>query len=112
MHIHTHMHSSCERRTFFCKDISLENSAGFNYIFNWLYFTQCLTSFPLIFDSISSNIDEVLSINPSANVFAFGDFNIHHKDWLIYSGETDRACELCYNLKRPYSDRYLSYSNP
>ena len=40
----------------------------------------------MVFDSISSNIDEVLSINPSANVFVFGDFNIHHKDWLKYSG--------------------------
>ena len=26
------------------------------------------------------NIDELLSINPSANVFVFGDFNVHHKD--------------------------------
>ena len=51
-----------------------------------------------VFDSISFNIDEVLSINPSANVFAFGDFNVHHKDWLIYSDETDRPGELCYNF--------------
>ena len=51
-----------------------------------------------VFDSISSNIDEVLSINPSANVFVFGDFNVHHKDWLTYSGGTDRLGELCYNL--------------
>ena len=51
-----------------------------------------------VFDSISSNIDEVLLINPSANVFAFGDFNIHHKDWLTYSGGTDRPGELCYNF--------------
>ena len=49
-------------------------------------------------DSISSNIDEVLSINPSANVFVFGDFNVHHKDWLTYSGGTDRPGELCYNF--------------
>ena len=49
-----------------------------------------------VFDSISSNIDEVLSINPSANVFVFGDFNIHHKDWLPYSSGTDRPGELCY----------------
>ena len=28
---------------------------------------------------ISSNIDKVLSINPSSNVFVFGDFNAHHK---------------------------------
>ena len=61
----------------------------------------------MIFYSISSNIDEVLSINPSANVFVFGDFNVHHKDWLTYSGGTDRPGELCYNffyLKWPYSD--------
>ena len=51
-----------------------------------------------VFDSISSNIDEVLWINPSANVFVFGDFNVHHKDWLTYSGRTDRPGELCYNL--------------
>ena len=42
-----------------------------------------------VFYSISSNIDEVLLINLSANVFVFGDLNIHHKDWLTYSGGTD-----------------------
>ena len=50
-----------------------------------------------VFDSISSNIDEVLSINPSA-VFVFGDFNTHHKDWLTYSSGTDQPGELCYNF--------------
>ena len=52
----------------------------------------------MVFDSISSNIDEVLSINPSANAFVFGDFNVHHKDWLTYSSRTDRPGELCYNF--------------
>ena len=51
-----------------------------------------------VFDSILSNIDEVFLINPSANVFVFGDFNVHHKDWLTYSGGTDRPGELCYNF--------------
>ena len=51
-----------------------------------------------VFDSISSNIEEVLSTNPSANVLFFGDFNVHHKDWLSHSGGTDRAGELCYNF--------------
>ena len=51
-----------------------------------------------VFDSISSNIDEVLSINLSANVFVFGDFNVHHKDWLTYSGGADQLGELCYNF--------------
>ena len=51
-----------------------------------------------VFDSISSSIDEILLINPSANVFVFGDFNIHHKDWQTYSGGTDGPGELCYNF--------------
>ena len=51
-----------------------------------------------VFDFLSPNLDEVLSINPSANVFVFGDFNIYHKDWLTYSGGTDRPGELCYNF--------------
>ena len=49
----------------------------------------------MVFDYISFNVDEILSINPSANVFVFGDFNVHHKDWLTYSGGTDRPRELC-----------------
>ena len=48
-----------------------------------------------VFDSISPNIDEVLSINPPANVFVFEDFNVHHKHG---TGETDRPVELCYNF--------------
>ena len=52
------------------------------------------SSLCMVFDSISSNIDEVLSLSPSANVFVFGDFNVHHKDWLTYYGETDRSGEL------------------
>ena len=31
-------------------------------------------------------------------MFVFGDFNVHHKDWLIYSGGTDRPGEICYNF--------------
>ena len=51
-----------------------------------------------IFYSSSSNIDGVLSINPSAHVFAFGDFNFRHKDWLTYSGGSDPTGELCYDF--------------
>ena len=65
--------------------------------FFFLYRSPSL-SLCMVFDSISSNICEVLLINPSANVFAFGNFNIHHKDWLIYSGGTDRPGELCFNF--------------
>ena len=37
-----------------------------------------------VFNSNSSNTDEVFSINPSANVFVFGNFGSHHKDWLTF----------------------------
>ena len=75
-------------------------STGFTSLSVLLLFPLLITFFSFVhgFDSISSNIDEVLSINPSANVFVFGDFNIHHKDWLTYSGGTDRPGELCYNF--------------
>ena len=52
----------------------------------------------MVFDSISSKVDEVLLINQSANVFVFGDFNIHHKDWLTHSGGTDQPGEPCFNF--------------
>ena len=53
----------------------------------------------IIFDTFLDHpVDEVLSTNPSANGFIFGDFNIHHKDWLTYSGGTDGSGKLCYNF--------------
>ena len=54
------------------------------------------------FYSISSNIYGVLSINPSTNVIVFGDFDVHHKDWLNYSGGIDRPGELCSNFSISY----------
>ena len=92
----------------FARDLSLENSADSYLCFrlallhsvSYFFFLCRSPSSALctVFDSISSNIDEVLSINPSANVFVFGDFNVHHKDWLTYSSGTDRPGELCYNF--------------
>ena len=70
-------------------DLSLENSAhsylcfelaslqSVSYFFS---FYQSPLSLCTVFDSILSIIDEVLSINPSANVFVFGEFNVHHKN--------------------------------
>ena len=31
-------------------------------------------------------------------VFVFRDFNVHHKEWLISSGGTDRPAKHCYNF--------------
>ena len=37
--------------------------------------------------------------------FFFGYFNVHHRDWLTYSGGTDQPGELCYNF---YISNYLA----
>ena len=81
----------------FVRDLSLKNSADsylcfrlalLHSVFYFFFLYQSLSSsLCMVFGSISSNIDEVLSTNPSANVIVFGDFNVHHKDWLTYSGE-------------------------
>ena len=83
------------------RDLSLENSAdsylcsrlallhSVSYFF-FLYRSPS-SSLCTVFDSISSNIDEVLSI-------VFDDFNVHHKDWLAYFGGTDKPGELSYNF--------------
>ena len=92
----------------FTQDLSLENSANsfscfrlallhsVSYFF-FLYWSSSLSLWT-VFDSILSNIDQVLSINPSANAIVFGDFNVHHKDWIVYSCGTDRSGKLCYNF--------------
>ena len=81
----------------FVQDLSLENSSD-SYCFQlallhsvpyfFFLYQSPSSSLCTVFDSISFNIDEVLSINPSANVIVFGDFNVHHKDSLTYSGGT------------------------
>ena len=107
----THMHGIAvyvKEGLPFARDLSLENSAD-SYIcfrlallhsvpyFVFLYRSPS-SSLCTVFGSFSSNIDEVLSINPSATVFVFGNFNVDHKDWLTYSTGTDRPGELCYNF--------------
>ena len=75
-------------------------STGFTLLNVLLFFLYQSPSWALcpVFGSISSNIDEVLSINPPDNLFAFEDFNVHHKDWLTYSCGTYRSGEFCYNF--------------
>ena len=76
-----------------------ENSSDFYLCFGlallqsvcyFFFLYQSPSSLCTVSVSISSNIDEVLSINPSANASVFGDFHVHHKDWITDSGGTDR----------------------
>ena len=92
----------------FAWDVSLKNSGDSYLCFqlallhsvSYFFFLYQSLSFSLymLLDTILCNIDEVLLINPSANAFVFGDFNVHHKDWLTYSGGTDRSGEVFYNF--------------
>ena len=107
----THMHGLAvylKEWLLFAPNSSLENSTdsylrfrlALLHLVSYFFFLYRSPSSSLctVFDSISSNRDEVLSINPSAYVFAFGDFNMHHRDCLSYSGGTDRPDELCYEF--------------
>ena len=80
--------------SYLCFWLALLHSVSYFFFFYWLPYSSLCTGFY----SISSNIDEVFSINPSANVFVFGDFSVHHKDWLTYSNGTNTSGELCYNF--------------
>ena len=74
----------------FARDLSLENSANSYLCFRlallhsvsyfFFLYRSPSSSLCMVFNFISSNIDEVLLINSSANVFVFGDFYVHHKD--------------------------------
>ena len=95
MHTSTHIHGLTvyvKEGLLFPWDLSLDNSADSYLCFRlallhsvsyFFFFYQSPSSSSCTnVDSISSNTDEALSINPSANVFVFGDFEVHHKDWL------------------------------
>ena len=89
----THMHGLAvyvKEGLPFARNLSLKNSADYYLCFrlallhsvSYFFFLYQSPSSALctVFYSISTNIDEVLLIKSSANVFVFGDFNIYHKD--------------------------------
>ena len=84
----------------FAQDLSQESSVN-SYLCFPLALLHSVSSFfclyqspslflYMVFDSISWNIDEVPLTYPSANVFGFWDFKVHHKDWLTYCDGADR----------------------
>ena len=89
------------------QDLSLENSEDYLY-FRQTLFYQMFYHFFLyrspsslmcsVFDAISSSIDQVISINSSANLFVFGHFNVYYKDRLTSFSRTDQPSEICYNF--------------
>ena len=52
-----------------------------------------------VVNSVSTAIDTALTRQPSANIFVFGDFNVHHEEWLApYSYNTDDSGIQTYNF--------------
>ena len=85
--------------------------------FGVFFLLLCWTpsSLCMLLDAISSKRDEGLIINLSANIFVFGEFNIHHEDWLTYSSGSHRpnwTLSYSFYLKQPYSDDLHSYLDP
>ena len=89
----THMHGLkvCVKEGLsFAQELSVVNPAdsylcfrlALLYSVSYLFFLYRSPSSSLrtVFYPILFKIEEVLLINPSANVFVFGDFNVHHKD--------------------------------
>ena len=99
----THTHGLAvfvNERLSFTPDLSLEKSVDSHlwvqlalpYSVSYIYvrYQSLFSSLCTIFEAISSNIAEILSISPSANMVVFEGFNIHYKDWLTCSGGTER----------------------
>ena len=81
-------YSLCEGKTSFCTGLIYRKLCGFllmyltglfHSVFVPLLIPSSLSLY-MVFYAIWSNIDEVLLINPSVNVFVFGEVIIHHKN--------------------------------
>ena len=56
-----------------------------------------------MFDRIAEMIDLILKDNPNANFHLCGDFNVHHKQWLIHSNKTDKEGSHLYDFSIAYN---------
>ena len=73
--------------SYLCVRLALHHSVSYFYFLYW----PPSSSLCMLFDAISFNIAEVLSIRSHADGFVYGDFNVHHKDWLTCSCGTDKS---------------------
>ena len=62
---------------------------SFGVVFLFFLYWSRSSSLCVVFDAVSSYIDEVLSMELSDNVLSLETFKVPHKDWLIYSGRID-----------------------
>ena len=77
---------SLEKSTdfYFCLWLALLHWVSYVFFFYWSPSSYlCMVSYSIYYLILLFCIDEVFSINLSANVFMFGDFNIHHRTGLL-----------------------------
>ena len=83
------------------QDVSLENFPD-SYLCFGLALIQSVSYFFFLCLSPSSLLCMVFYSVLLANVSVFGDFNLHHKDWLTFSGGTDRrVITICSTIAFP-----------
>ena len=80
--------------SYMCFQLALLHSVSYFY---FLYRSPSSPSCSVL-DAVSTNIDRVLSKHLTANVFVFGDFNVHHSEWLKYSHGTYQPVEYFFNF--------------
>lgn len=80
--------------SFMCFRLSLIHTTS--YVF-FLYRSPSTTSCSVL-EAVSNSIDKALSLHPSAKIFVFGDFNVHHSNWLKFSNGIDLPGQSCYNF--------------
>ena len=88
-----------EGAPFMCFKVALVQSTS--YIFT-LYRPQNDADGKVLLDQIAEKVDLILTECPSANIHICGDFNVHHKEWLIHSNTTDEAGWQCHDFAMAY----------
>ena len=68
-------------------------TTGFTSLIVLLLFPVSITFFVFV-----HRFDEVLLINPYADILVFGDFNVNYKGWLTYLDATDWPGKLYFNF--------------
>ena len=82
------------KESFMCFRLSLLHSTSYLFFLYRSPSPQCCS----VIDTVSSSIDNTLLLHPTANIFVFADFNIHHSDWLKYSNGTNSYGIDAYNF--------------
>ena len=75
------------KRSLVCFHLALLHSTTFIF---FLYHSPSSSS-RFVVEVVSSNIDKVLILQPSANIKVFSDYNAHNTEWRCHSHTTDVA---------------------